>query len=187
MTFAPNEVCKNLARQRVDETWNQLKALFHPAESDQVVWFSQARYAAGLSCHIAQRSLFPLFWRIKLKSDRPDQLLIAKLLENHLVFLVYLQKAMRCLEMPSIAIRKGQWVNNCFFILFDVRLQRTKESFISFRNKGLLKVWQICTATQLPSARSREVAQTKAWWVVSVVNVTCSKWWRWFSRVLPYS
>jgi len=78
-------------------------------------------------------------------------------------------------------------VNNCFYILFDVRLQRTKESFISFRNKGLLKVWQICTATQLPSARSREVAQTKAWWVVSVVNVTCSKWWRWFSRVLPYS
>lgn len=98
------EVCKNLARQRVDETWNQLKALFHPAESDQV---GRARYAAGLSCHIAQRSLFPLFWRIKL-SDRPDQLLIAKLLENHLVFLVYLQKAMRCLEMPSIAIRKGQ-------------------------------------------------------------------------------
>lgn len=31
------EVCKNLARQRVDETWNKLKALFHPAESDQVV------------------------------------------------------------------------------------------------------------------------------------------------------
>jgi hypothetical protein len=101
------EECKNLAQQRVDETWKQLKYLFSPAESNQV---GRARYAAGLSCHIAQRTLFPLFWQLN-SSDHPQ---LVKLLENHLVFLVYLQKAMRCIEMLDTldAMKKGKDWNN---------------------------------------------------------------------------
>ena len=104
------EVCKNLAQQRVDGTWNQLKDFFRPVESDQV---GRARYAAGLSCHIAQRTLFPLFSRLE-PSDH-QKLLIAKLLENHLIFVVYLQKAIRCLEMLDAldAMKKGKDWENC--------------------------------------------------------------------------
>ena len=81
------ESCKSLVQRRVGDAWKQLITSFTPSEDDRV---NRARRAAGLSSLIAQRTLFPLFGRTE--QEMPQ-------LENYLVYLVYLQKVIRCLDM----------------------------------------------------------------------------------------
>ena len=88
------EFCTSLAQQRVDESWIELQHAFTPVDADKV---NRSRKAAGLSSLIAPRTLFPYF--AKLDSLPNGNQRVVELLGNHLSYIVYLQKAIRCLDM----------------------------------------------------------------------------------------
>ena len=86
--------CTSLILQRFSQSWMQLEQAFTPDETEKV---NRSRKAAGLSSLITPRALFPRF--AKAISTPDGGQLVLQLLSNHLTYIVYLQKAIRCLEM----------------------------------------------------------------------------------------
>ena len=86
--------CMSLIQQRFSQSWMQLEQAFTPDETDKV---NRSRKAAGLSSLISPRALFPRFAKALYAPDGGQRVL--QLLSNHLTYIVYHQKAIRCLEM----------------------------------------------------------------------------------------
>ena len=80
------------SRRLVDKSWQCLQKVLEPSH-DQ--WVSRCSQAAGLVSMAAPRTLFPRYGRTQSGLSIEAR----SLLGEHLVYLVYLQKATRCLEM----------------------------------------------------------------------------------------
>jgi hypothetical protein len=80
------------SRRLVDKSWQSLQKVLEPSH-DQ--WVNRCSQAAGLVSMAAPRTLFPRYGRTQSGLSIEAR----SLLGEHLVYLVYLQKATRCLEM----------------------------------------------------------------------------------------
>ena len=110
------ESCVALAKERAEECWLQLEEAFTPNQEDVV---NRSRRAAGLSTHIAPRALFP--WLGRSTTDRLDGQTVMGLLSNYIVYVVYLQKGVRCLEMLNTLDTMEEGENKNYFAVRLIR------------------------------------------------------------------
>ena len=90
------ENIKEKASKLAVESWRWLENYFVPEATD---FIGRAKRAVGLSSFVAPRTLFPRFGRESEEGASRLPSVVRNRLEEHLLCVVYSQKAIRCLEM----------------------------------------------------------------------------------------